>query len=169
MSTGFGAARDRQFVGSLTRLSGITYDTGMGQRVVIDTNVFISALRSSRGASHKLLMLVGGRRFEIALSVPLVVEYEGAAKRMADATGLDDADVDDIIDYLCSVASLHEIHFLWRPVLRDPRDDHVLELAVEAGCDAIVTHNVDDFDGCEGFGIEAVRPGELLRRIGERP
>jgi len=153
----------------LTGTSGITYDTGMGQRVVIDTNVFVSALRSSRGASHQLLVLVGGQRFEIALSVPLVVEYEDAAKRMAEATGLDDADVEDIIDYLCSVASLHEIHFLWRPVLKDPRDDHVLELAVEAGCDAIVTHNVGDFDGCESFGIEAIRPGELLRRIGERP
>jgi len=41
--------------------------------------------------------------------------------------------------------------------------------AVEAGCNAIVTHNIDDFKGCEHFGIEAIRPGELLRRIGERP
>lgn len=139
----------------------------MVKRIVIDTNVFVSALRSKRGASHRLLMLAGNDRFEIALSVPLVVEYEDAAKRMSEVTGLDDTDVDDIIDYLCSVASLHEIHFLWRPVLKDPLDDHVLELAVEAGCDTIVTHNVKDFEGCKHFGIEAIRPGELLRRIGE--
>lgn len=148
---------------------GIVYDTAMGQRIVLDTNVFISALRSSRGASHQLLMLVGGQGFEIAFSAPLVIEYEDAVKRMADATGLDDSDVDDIIDYLCSVALLAEIHFLWRPMLRDPRDDHVLELAVEAGCKLIVTHNVKDFEGCAHFGIKAITPGEFLRKIGERP
>jgi len=138
----------------------------MVPRVVIDTCVLISALRSRRGASHRLLLLVGGSGFEIALSVPLVVEYEDAAKRMPAATGLQPEEVDDVIDYLCSVARLQEIHFLWRPVLRDARDDHVLELAVEAGCGVIVTHNIRDFAGCEDFGIEAVTPGEFLRRIG---
>ncbi|MBN1458668.1 MAG: putative toxin-antitoxin system toxin component, PIN family [Armatimonadetes bacterium] len=138
----------------------------MGPRIVIDTCVFISALRSSRGASHRLLLLVGGPRFEIALSVPLVVEYEDAAKRMSEAAGLGVEEVDEVIDYLCSVAHLQEIHFLWRPVLRDVRDDHVLELAVEAGCEVIVTHNIRDFAGSEGFGAEAVTPGEFLRRIG---
>jgi putative PIN family toxin of toxin-antitoxin system len=138
----------------------------MGPRIVIDTCVFISALRSRRGASHGLLMLVGGWGFEIALSVPLVVEYEDAAKRMPEATGLGPEEVDDVIDYLCSVAHLQEIHFLWRPVLRDARDDHVLELAVEAACGVIVTHNIRDFAGAEEFGIEAVTPGEFLRRIG---
>jgi predicted nucleic acid-binding protein len=111
-------------------------------------------------------MLVGGSGFEIALSVPLVVEYEDAAKRMPEATGLGPEEVDDIIDYLCSVAHIQEIHFLWRPVLRDVRDDHVLELAVEAGCRTIVTHNIKDFAGTEDFGVEAVTPGEFLRRIG---
>ena len=138
----------------------------MVRRIVIDTNVFVSALRSSRGASHRLLTLVGGQGFEIALSVPLVVEYEDVAKRQTDATGLTYEDVDDIIDYLCSVAHLQEIHFLWRPVLRDPGDDHVLELAVEAGCRFVVTHNIRDFAGSEQFGVTAITPGEFLRRIG---
>lgn len=138
----------------------------MGPRIVIDTNVFVSALRSRRGASHRLLMLVGGTGFEVALSVPLVLEYEDAAKRMSEATGLTPEDVDDVIDYLCGIAHLREIHFLWRPVLHDARDDHVLELAVEAGCGIIVTHNIRDFAGSEHFGVEAVSPGEFLRRIG---
>lgn len=138
----------------------------MVRRIVIDTNVFVSALRSSRGASHRLLTLVGGQDFEIALSVPLVVEYEDVAKSQTDATGLTYEDVDDIIDYLCSVAHLQEIHFLWRPVLRDPGDDHVLELAVEAGCRFVVTHNIRDFAGSEQFGVTAITPGEFLRRIG---
>ena len=138
----------------------------MVQRVVIDTCVLISALRSSRGASHRLLMLLGGSDFEIALSVPLVLEYEDAAKRMPEATGLSDSEVDDILDYLCSVAHLQEIHFLWRPVLKDSRDDHVLELATEAGCELIVTHNVKDFAGSERFGVKAISPGGFLRSTG---
>jgi predicted nucleic acid-binding protein len=139
----------------------------MSPRIVLDTNVLISALRSSRGASHRLLMLVGGPVFEIALSVPLVLEYEDVAKRMPETTGLTDADVDDVSDYLCSVAHHQEIHFLWRPVLRDSRDDHVLELATEAGCEIVVTHNVRDFAGSERFGVTAVTPGEFLRMIGD--
>jgi putative PIN family toxin of toxin-antitoxin system len=138
----------------------------MGPRIVIDTNVLVSALRSSRGASHRLLMLVGGTDFEITLSVPLVLEYEDVVKRMPEATGLSDGDVDDIIDYLCDVAHRQEIHFLWRPVLRDSRDDHVLELATEAGCSVVVTHNIRDFSGSERFGVSAITPGEFLRSIG---
>ena len=138
----------------------------MGQRIVIDTNVFVSALRSCRGASYRLLTLVGGVEFEIALSVPLVLEYEDAAKRMSPATGLSNEEVDDIIDYLCSVAHQQQIYFLWRPVLRDPRDDHVLELAAEAGCEIIVTFNARDFVGSEQFGVTAITPAEFLRRIG---
>jgi predicted nucleic acid-binding protein len=138
----------------------------MSERIVIEINVLISALRSSRGASYRLLMLVGGAEFEIALSVPLVLEYEDVAKRMPDETGLSENDVDDIIDYLCGVAHLQEIHFLWRPVLRDSRDDHVLELAAAAGCGVVVTHNVRDFAGCERFGVKAITPGEFLRSIG---
>jgi len=133
---------------------------------VIDTSVFVSALRSSLGASYRLMLLAGGTEFELALSVPLVLEYEDAAKRMPEATGLGPEDIDDIIDYLCGVAHLQELHFLWRPVLRDPQDDHVLELAAEAGCEIVVTHNVRDFAGSERFGVIAVTPGEFLRRIG---
>lgn len=138
----------------------------MSQRIVIDTCVLISALRSSRGASHRLVMMLGGSEFEPALSVPLVLEYEDVAKRMSDVTGLSDTDIDDLLDYVCSVSHLQEIHFLWRPVLRDARDDHVLELAVEAGCQLIVTHNIRDFDGSEHFGVEALTPREFLERIG---
>ena len=97
---------------------------------------------------------------------PLVIEYEEVAKRMADVTGLSDDDVDDIIDYLCSVARLQEIHFLWRLVLRDSRDDHVLELAAAAGCGVVVTHSVRDFAGSERFGVTAITPGEFLRSTG---
>jgi len=138
----------------------------MSQRIVIDTNVLVSGLRSSRGASYRILQLVGASDFEIALSVPLALEYEDVLKRESAGLGLAHDDVDRLLEFLCGVAHLQEIHFLWRPVLRNPKDDHVLELAAAAGCGLIVTHNVRDFALSEGFGVAAVRPGEFLRRIG---
>jgi putative PIN family toxin of toxin-antitoxin system len=138
----------------------------MNVRTVIDTNVVVSGLRSSRGASFRVLELIGTPAFEVSLSVPLVLEYEDVLKREGGALGLADREVDAFISYWCSVAQLQEIHFLWRPVLRDPKDDHVLELAVAAGCGVIVTHNVSDFEPSVTWGVEAVRPGEFLRRIG---
>ena len=147
-------------------MDGIIYDTDMVRKIVIDTNVFISALRSRRGASYRLFMLLGRGDFEINMSVPLVVEYEDEAKRIAREIGLAYGDINDILDYICSVARKRVIHFLWRPFLKDPQDDHVLELAVEAGCDFIVTHNVRDFSGSQQFGVRVVTPREFLRVMG---
>ena len=147
---------------------GITYNTSMDvQRIVIDTNVLIAALRSRRGASYRLLMLLGSDKFAIHISVPLVLEYEAAAKRMLDRIPLTEQDVDDVLDYLCAVGAHQELFYLWRPYLRDPHDDMVLELAVAAGCDAIVTQNRRDFEGIEPFGIEVLTPREFLGRIDE--
>ncbi len=139
------------------------------RQIVLDTNVFISALRSSRGASHRLLMLLGRGDFEINLSVPLVLEYEDAAKRMEREIGLTHGDIDDILNYLCRVGRRRKVFFLWRPFLNDPRDDHVLELAVEAGCECIVTHNLRDFSGAERLGIRVVTPNQFLLEIGDLP
>lgn len=71
-----------------------------------------------------------------------------------------------LLDYLCTVANLHEIHFLWRPTLPDPGDDLVLDLAANAGCRYIVTYNKRHFKGAETFGIESVTAKELLSIIG---
>lgn len=120
----------------------------MPLQIVIDTNVFLSALRSTRGASFKLLSLVGATtKFEINLSVPVVLEYEDVANRYLDVMGLSAQDVNDIIDYLCAVGHCRQIYFLWRPFLKDPKDDMVLELAVEAQCQYIITFNQRDFVG----------------------
>jgi putative PIN family toxin of toxin-antitoxin system len=134
--------------------------------IVLDTNVLVAAVRSSLGASHRLLGLVGTGRFDLHLSVPLVLEYEQALKKLPDRFGLTSGEVDDIIDYLCRVAGRHRTHFLWRPFLRDPKDDMVLELAVTAQCGWIVTYNLSDFAGVEQFGIRPATPPDLLRRIG---
>jgi putative PIN family toxin of toxin-antitoxin system len=139
----------------------------MKPRIVIDTNVLISGLRSRNGASFKLLTLLGLDRFVVSVSVPLVLEYEETSKFFSRKFRLSHKDIDDIIDYLCSISEHRKIHFLWRPVLRDPSDDMVLELAVESESKYILTYNKKDFRGAEKFGIDVVTPKEFLIQIGE--
>lgn len=137
-------------------------------QIVIDTNVFVSALRSPYGASYKLFMLLESGKFEINVSVPLAIEYEAAAKRLIGRKGtLKSSDIDDILNYACSVANRRKIHFLWRPFLSDPNDDMVLELAVSSRSEIIVTYNTDDFRGLAQFGIRVLTALEFLREIGE--
>jgi len=139
-------------------------------QIVIDTNVFVSALRSQYGASHKLLLLLDSGKFQINLSVPLVIEYEDACKRLVGKkTGLKASDIDNILDYVCSVANRRKVHYLWRPFLSDPKDDMILELALSAGCEIIVTYNKGDFIGVEQFGIRVLTAQEFLQEIGELP
>jgi predicted nucleic acid-binding protein len=101
----------------------------------------------------------------VAVSVPLVLEYEDALLRHAAASQLTPGDIRDLVDYVCSVATQQEIFFLWRPLLKDPNDDMVAELAVAAGCDAVVTHNVRDFSGIEKFDLAVLTPGAFLKQI----
>ena len=137
--------------------------------VVLDTNVPEAALRSRRGASFVLLSQVGTGRFEIALSVPLVFEYEEVLMRQAGVMDRDPVAVANLLDYLCAVGKRQPIFYLWRPCLPDARDDMVLELAVAAGCDAIVTHNRRHFAPAFPFGIRVLSPAEFLDEIGGNP
>jgi putative PIN family toxin of toxin-antitoxin system len=130
---------------------------------VLDTNVLVSALRSRRGASFALVERIGTRQFDIAVSVPLVLEYEDAMLRHRGS--LTARQVGDVIDYVCSVARHHRVFFLWRPLLRDPNDDMVAEVAVASGARAIVTYNERDFSGVGKFGIEIWSPKHLLEGI----
>ena len=136
-------------------------------RIVIDTNVLVAALRSRRGASYKLLKLIDSGKFDFSVSVPLVLEYESVAKRLVGKTPLTVSDIDDILDYLCATATRREVFFLWRPFLNDPKNDMVLELAVAADCDYIVTFNSRDFVGVEQFGLQPITPQAFLKEIGE--
>lgn len=137
-------------------------------RVVLDTNVIYSALRSKTGASNALMRKIG-EEFDIALSVPLVFEYESVLKRQALAIGYTAGDVDILLDYLCATVQPQPIHYLWRPLLRDPKDDMVLELAVNAGCQRIVTFNSRDFARSESLGIQSCTPAEFLALLGGKP
>lgn len=130
----------------------------------MDTNVLVAAFRSRTGASHRIVQMLGeDAPFQIAVSVPLVLEYEMVLKRQADVS---DDDAEAVVDYLCQVADRREIYFLWRPFLRDPADEMVLEVAVGAEAECIVTHNLRDYsDVEERFGIRVIQPGAFLREL----
>ncbi len=133
---------------------------------MLDTNILVAGLRSRRGAAFKLLSLIGTKRFELAVSVPLVLEYEGVLLQQAKESWLQPTDIQAILDYLCAVSKHQEVFFLWRPFLRDVKDDMVLELAVAAGCQAIVTSNQREFAGVERLGIRLLTPAAFLHELG---
>lgn len=134
---------------------------------MLDTNVVVAALHSRQGASFKLLSLLGEDQFEIAISIPLLFEYEEVLTRHRDTDLYEQQEVDDLLDYLCQIAHRQSIFFLWRPCLPDPKDDMVLELAVAAGCEAIITHNQRDFSGRERLGVRIDAPRDFLRNLEE--
>ena len=136
-------------------------------QIVVDTNVFVTALRSQFGASYKLLSLIDEEIFKLNLSVPLALEYEEVAKRMMSEITLSEKEIDDILDFVVGRSNHWHIFYLWRPQLKDPSDDMVLELAVTAGCQYILTYNLKDFKGSEKFGIEAITPKAFLEMVGE--
>ncbi len=133
--------------------------------MVLDSSVLVAALRSRRGASFRLLELLRAGRFEIAVSVPLVLEYEAVLVRYAADLGLTREEAIGVVDYLCSVAHCQDIHFLWRPALTDPHDEFILELGVAARCQAIVTHNVRDFKGARDFEPVVLTPKTFLEMV----
>jgi len=118
-------------------------------RVVIDTNVWVAALRSPHGASFLILKQLS--RFTPLVSVPLFLEYEDVLKRPSTlkATGLSVEDMDVVLNMLARESDQVMINFLWRPQLNDPKDDMVLEVAMNGQAHAIITHNTRDFRNCD--------------------
>ncbi len=135
---------------------------------VLDTDVLVAAFRSSQGASRQLLLAALGRRFQLLLSLPLLLEYEAVLTRPEHlaASGLISQDVQQVLDDVAAVAKPVRIAFRWRPVLPDPNDDMVLETAVNGNATAIVTFNQRDFEPIgRSFRCGVIPPLEALRRI----
>jgi predicted nucleic acid-binding protein len=112
---------------------------------------------------------VGTERLEVALSVPLVLEYKEVAKRQLKSLVYSEQEIDAIISYLCSVCTQTPIFFSWRSYSPDPKDEKVLELAVSAGADVIVTFNVKNSKEAKTFGIAVQTPKQFLQSVGELP
>ena len=132
------------------------------KKIVLDTNILVAGLRSKQGASYKLLSELTNNCFKPAVSVPLFFEYEAVLKRPGLLPNLRVEDIDNILNYLVSKATLCQIYYLWRPCLKDPQDDMVLELAVQSQSQFIVTFNVRDFSKSALFGITAITPQQFL-------
>ena len=142
---------------------------GVTTKVVLDTCVLVSAARSRNGASFKLVSLLPDTRFQICLSVGVYSEWQAVLTRPEHLPSGTDADLAiGFVQYLSSVAHLQEVHFLWRPFLRDPDDDMILECAVASGAEYIVTHNIKDFRRAPELGVEAITPSQFLSSVLKR-
>lgn len=125
-------------------------------------------MRSPAGASAALLRLVRRKKLTIVANVALALEYEAtcllAEHRLAAGLSLDEAMI--FVDVVIAMCEPVENSFLWRPQLRDPGDELVLEAAVNGRAEAIVTFNRRDFlPAAKLFGIEVWLPSEALRRL----
>lgn len=132
--------------------------------IVIDTNVIYSTLRSKLGASYVLIEAIADEKISYAISAALVFEYEDVLKRTENGLTFSDAEIDEILDSIIALGYQHSSHFLWRPYLKDPKDDMILELAIVSGAKQIITHNIKDFKGTTKFGVKALTPLEYLKK-----
>jgi len=137
-------------------------------RIALDTAAMVAAIRSNLGASNRLLAAGLERRLTLLVSTPLLLEYEAVMTRPDHlvASGLSADDVGTVLDAVAATAQPVRLAFLWRPALRDPDDDMVLETAVNGQADAIVTFNKRDFGAvADRFGVALWSPGEALGRL----
>ena len=127
--------------------------------------MLFSGLYSNKGASFKILKLVDEEKIRPVLSNTLLLEYEDILKKKRTVLGFTESEIEEVLNNLCALSVKQLIYFLWRPKLKDPKDDHVLELAFASQCDALVTHNLKDFVGSDDLGIRVLRPSELLKEL----
>lgn len=136
-------------------------------QIIIDTNVIVAGLRSNLGASYRLLRILNDQRWRMNVSVALVLEYEEILKRESVALKLNLTKIEEIIDALCSIADCRAIPYQWRPLSRDPDDDHIAELALNINADFVITFNQKDLAVLQSFGITVLLPKQFLVRVGE--
>ncbi|MBA2920766.1 putative toxin-antitoxin system toxin component, PIN family [Sphingomonas sp. MAH-20] len=137
-------------------------------KIVLDTDIIVTALRSATGGSNAVLREAALGRVTPLVTPALFLEYEAVLKRpeqrLAHALGL--TEIDRFLAALASACEPVEVSFQWRPQLSDPNDEMVLEAAVNGRADALITHNVRDFArGAERFGLRVLKPGELLKEL----
>ena len=137
-------------------------------RIVLDTDAIVSAMRSPSGASAAIIRKARRGKVALLLSVPLAMEYEAVCVRPEHqlAAGLSEQEVRIFVDAAIAIAEPVKIHYLWRPQLRDPSDEMVLETAVNGRANLLITFNVRDYGTAPTrFGIEVMTPREAVERI----
>lgn len=136
-------------------------------RVILDTNVILAAMRSQTGASHRLLLTIGHPRWQSVITPALMYEYEDVARRPGATPGLSPQDVMDILNMIYRESHRQFVWFSWRPLSPDPGDDAILEAAIAGRCDFVVSFNQRHLRVARDFGVEVLKPVDLLRLIGE--
>jgi putative PIN family toxin of toxin-antitoxin system len=140
----------------------------MIERIVLDTSVVVAGLRTGSGAGNAVLRLVANRRLILLATPPLFLEYEDVLKRPEQrlAHGLAPEEIDEFLAELAALIEPVEVHFQWRPQVRDPNDEMVLEAAINGAADALVTYNIADFAVAgERFSMPIVHPAALLKKV----
>ena len=140
----------------------------MIRRVVLDTSVVVAGLRSRSGAGNAVLRLVANGRLVLLATPPLFLEYEDVLYRPEQrlAHGLAPEAIDKFLAELSALIEPVEVHFQWRPQLRDPNDEMVLEAAINGKADALVTYNLVDFESVKDrFNIPVLHPANLLKKV----
>jgi putative PIN family toxin of toxin-antitoxin system len=134
----------------------------------MDTDAVVAAMRSPAGASAAMIRAARQRQATLLLSVPLAMEYEAVCRRPEhrEESGLSGRQVEIFLDAIIAMAEPVPTHFLWRPQLRDPNDEMVLEAAANGRANALVTFNVRDYGTAAAqFGVEVLLPREAIGRI----
>lgn len=137
-------------------------------KVVLDTDVLIAGLRSPSGASAEIIRLARRGELTLMASVSLFMEYEAKCTLPIhyQAAGLTAVEADIFINTLASMIKPVKTHYLWRPQLRDPADEMVLEAAVNGGAQALVSFNQKHFGLTpQRFGIQLMLPSQFLRSL----
>lgn len=129
--------------------------------LILDTNVLVAGLRSSQGCSRRILQAVLEQKLKVGASPALFFEYEAVLTRSENlvACRLSQPEMIELLDALAGIVTPVELSFLWRPQLRDPADEMVLETAVNGQASALVTWNMRDFlPAANKFGLRILRP-----------
>ncbi len=114
---------------------------------MIDTDVLVAALLGPKGAAREVIRRCLQGCYQPLMGVALFNEYRDVSGRAALFTGckLSEAEREDVLQGFLHVCRWTEIYYRWRPNLRDESDNHLLELALAGGAEAIVTRNIKDF------------------------
>ena len=135
---------------------------------MLDTNVVVAGMRSPAGASAALMMAARNQQVTLLASLPLAMEYEAVCTlpEHRRAAGFTAKETRVFLDALIALMEPVEIYYLWRPLLKDPDDEMVLETAINGGAEAIVTFNMKDYGSVpEEFGLMVLRPAGVIRSL----
>ncbi|UQB41533.1 putative toxin-antitoxin system toxin component, PIN family [Thiomicrospira microaerophila] len=140
-------------------------------KIVCDTNVWLSALTSNQGASHVLVKWLFQQSSQLhSVSTPFIMELEDVLLRPKNRERMpqfSEQDLRRFIDDICCISNRQPIYFLWRPLIKDPKDDMVLELAVNAQAEYLISFNIQDFKAIEGkFNFTLCTPKAFLQQQG---